>query len=101
MKTFADFGIHINQIKGSNQKTICPECSHTRKNGADPCLSVNSDEGVWLCHHCEWKGSLGNEKENGSVYYKLEDLENFFGENPVETDEEEKSMEGDNAYKRL
>ena len=39
--------------------------------------------------------------KNGSVYYKLEDLENFFGENPVETDEEEKSMEGDNAYKRL
>ena len=39
--------------------------------------------------------------KNGSVYYKLEDLENFFGENPVETDEEEvKSMEGDNA-KRL
>ena len=39
---------------------------------------------------------------NGSVYYRLKDLENFFGENPVETDNEEgKSMEGDNAYKRL
>jgi hypothetical protein len=32
----------------------------------------------------------------------LEDLENFFGENPVETDEEKvKSMEDGNAYKCL
>ena len=29
--------------------------------------------------------------KNGSVYYRLKDLENFFGENPVETfDEEER-----------
>ena len=28
--------------------------------------------------------------KNGSVYYKLEDLENFFGKNPVETEEEGK-----------
>jgi hypothetical protein len=40
--------------------------------------------------------------KNGSVYYKFEDLENFFGENPVETDEEKgKSMEDGNAYKCL
>ena len=26
--------------------------------------------------------------KNGSVYYKLEDLQTFFGENPVETKEE-------------
>ena len=26
--------------------------------------------------------------KNGSVYYKLEDLQTFFGENPVETEEE-------------
>ena len=25
--------------------------------------------------------------KNGSVYYKLEDLQTFFGENPVETEE--------------
>ena len=40
--------------------------------------------------------------KNGSVYYKFEDLENFFGENPVETDEEKgKSMEDGNVYKCL
>ena len=40
--------------------------------------------------------------KNGSVYYKLEDLENFFGKNPVETDEEKgKNMEDGNAYECL
>ena len=60
MKTFADFGIHINEIKGGNQKTTCPNCSHTRQKNTEPCLSVNHDEGVYYCHHCDWKGSLSN-----------------------------------------
>ena len=60
MKTFADFGIHINRIKGGNQKTTCPNCSPTRKNKLDPCLSVNLDDGTFYCHHCEWKGSTRN-----------------------------------------
>ena len=60
MKTFADFGIHINRVKGGNQKTTCPNCSPTRKNKLDPCLSVNLDDGTFYCHHCEWKGSTRN-----------------------------------------
>ncbi len=37
-------------------KTLCPKCSHTRKNRHEPCLSVNLDMNRWLCHHCGWKG---------------------------------------------
>ena len=40
--------------------------------------------------------------KNGSVYYRLKDLDDFFGQNPVETDEEKvKNMEDGNAYKCL
>ena len=65
MKTFADVGIHINEIKGGNQKTTCPKCSHTRQKNTEPCLSVNHDEGVYYCHHCDWKGSLSNGSDSG------------------------------------
>lgn len=36
----------------------CPECSPERKKRTDPCLSVNTDEGTWFCHHCGWSGGL-------------------------------------------
>ena len=51
-------GIRINNSK-SQQKVICPKCSHQRKNTSEPCLSVNIDEekALWKCHHCEWEGS--------------------------------------------
>jgi len=58
MTTFQDVGIDIRKIKGSSGKTICPQCSHTRKKKDDPCLSVNVNEGVWNCHHCGWNGGL-------------------------------------------
>jgi len=58
MSSFTDFGIKINGIKGSQGKTICPQCSHLRKKKTDPCLSVNINEGVWNCHNCGWVGSL-------------------------------------------
>jgi len=59
LKTFTDYNISISASSG-NTKVLCPECSHTRSNSKDPCLSVNVDEGVWNCHHCGWSGSLGN-----------------------------------------
>ena len=61
MKTFSDFNISIPTRHTSGQvNTQCPSCSSQRKKKKAPCLSVNIDEGVWLCHHCGWAGSLAN-----------------------------------------
>jgi twinkle protein len=58
-KTFADFGIEIPHGRGGELDTLCPQCSHTRKNRHHRCLSVNTEKGTWLCHHCGWAGGLG------------------------------------------
>ncbi|MCP5098687.1 MAG: toprim domain-containing protein [Chloroflexi bacterium] len=58
MKSFADYGIDLRGRSGAEIQTICPECSHTRKKKKAPCLSVNTDKGVWFCQHCGWKGTL-------------------------------------------
>jgi twinkle protein len=59
MKTFADFNISI-PAGATGQITIpCPQCSHTRRKSRVGCLSVNVEDGVWCCHHCDWSGSLG------------------------------------------
>ena len=55
--TFEENGIYIRETSGQ-EKTVCPECSNSRRKSKDKCLSVNIDEGVWHCHHCGWKGSL-------------------------------------------
>lgn len=58
MKTFEDFQIDIGGRTGVEVQTTCPQCSHTRKKSKVRCLSVNTVEGVWVCHHCGWAGSL-------------------------------------------
>jgi twinkle protein len=60
--TFEEHGIYLRRSDGQ-EKTKCPKCSHQRKKGSDPCLSVNIDEGVWKCHHCGWSGSINEKKE--------------------------------------
>jgi len=50
------------------QKTICPKCSHTRKNKKEKCLSINLDKGVYNCHNCGW---AGNVKMKAEVNYNL------------------------------
>lgn len=55
---FEDFGIIVNASYGQ-VKTDCPKCKNDRrKHPNDKSLSVNIDEGVWHCHHCNWTGSL-------------------------------------------
>ena len=63
MKTFADFGIDLRGRSGTEVKTTCPECSHTRKKRNYPCLNVNTEKAVWHCWHCEWSGSLKEGEE--------------------------------------
>lgn len=58
MTTFRDFGIKISEEHKGQAHTTCPECSHTRKKSSEACLSVNTDDGTWFCHHCGWSGSL-------------------------------------------
>lgn len=54
-----DLGIDIKRTG----KTICPECSHTRKKKKDKCLSVNIEEGWYRCHNCSWHGRVYNKPE--------------------------------------
>ena len=58
MKTFQDFGIDLRGKLGIEVKSPCPECSPQRKKANYPCLSVNTEKGVWHCWHCEWAGTL-------------------------------------------
>lgn len=64
MKHFSDFGINVNENGAPQQQVSCGKCSQQRKKKRARCLSVNVTEGVWLCHHCGWKGTL----ENGGNY---------------------------------
>lgn len=61
----ADLGIRLRDYReGSSYKTLCPWCSHTRRNKSDPCLSVTigpaqthkgpleAGAAVYGCHNC-------------------------------------------------
>jgi len=60
VKDFSDFGIELRPHAGDQQSISCPKCSHQRKKKRSRCLSVNTAEGIWLCHHCGWKGTLAS-----------------------------------------
>jgi len=53
-------GIRIKAANMGDHKVVCPECSKTRKNRNDPCLSVKIDNrgAAWNCHHCGWIGGF-------------------------------------------
>ncbi len=65
MKTFLDYGIETGSRTGQI-KTLCPQCSPLRKKSKTPCLAVNTEKGVWICWHCDWKGNLKGGEENKS-----------------------------------
>jgi twinkle protein len=48
-------GIRLRSYGEGDRKTLCPKCSHTRKDRRDPCLSVRIDSysALWNCHHCQ------------------------------------------------
>ena len=48
MKDYADFGIKFTGT-GGQVATTCPKCSKDRRKKSAKCLSVNTDENIWLC----------------------------------------------------
>jgi len=73
-----ELGIHLQNRRSGTIKTVCPKCSIDRKNKKDPCLSVNIDEGLYRCHHCDFHGKVFNKihkKEYISPAPRLEKLE--------------------------
>lgn len=58
-------GVRIKAGRYGDFKMTCPQCSATRRNKSDPCLSVTVKPGdaVYNCHHCGWTGGV-KEKDN-------------------------------------
>jgi len=58
VKIFSDFRIELPHGASGEVDVTCPECSAQRKKKHARCLGVNVEEGVWLCQHCGWSGTL-------------------------------------------
>jgi len=66
LEALKEKGIEVTKTEGQT-RTTCPKCSAERIKHWDKCLSVNVDEGVWLCWHCGWKGSVKADIRKKSV----------------------------------
>lgn len=58
----AELAIRLARSTPGNHKTMCPQCSHTRRHKRDACLSIKIDDQgiVWNCHNCAWSGGAGD-----------------------------------------
>lgn len=70
MRDFYDYGITLPTGASGNVRTTCPECSASRKKSKVKCLSVNVDDGAWLCHHCGWAGGLGDGAHRHELHWR-------------------------------
>jgi len=43
---------HIYSYEPNGERSLCPECSHTRKKKADKCLAWDKKENRGFCHNC-------------------------------------------------
>ncbi len=61
--------IKLDRYTTGNHKTLCPQCSHTRRNKRDPCLSVTIEQNgaVWNCHNCQWTGGAREQTDRPIV----------------------------------
>lgn len=57
-KTWSDYGIDVPFMAGGEIDTVCPRCTPMRKHRYRKDLSVNLDDGSWICHHCGRSGGL-------------------------------------------
>lgn len=67
LKTYADYNIDFMGQAGVQIRTLCPECTPTRKKKKIKDLCINTTLNTWFCQHCGWKGGLLG---NGKVYTK-------------------------------
>jgi twinkle protein len=61
----AEHHIRLRDAKPGNHKTLCPNCSSSRRKKNDPCLSVTvktDGSAVWNCHHCNFTGGAGGQE---------------------------------------
>jgi len=63
--------IELNPTKSGEQRTVCPSCSHERKNKNDKCFSANMDSGVGHCFHCGIKSIRDFKKRDSAKSYDL------------------------------
>ena len=69
MSTLAAFhalGIFVPATAHGEIRTTCPQCSDARRKSRERCLAVNLDEGVFVCHHCGWKGCVVGKQTAGA-----------------------------------
>lgn len=69
----ASKGIRLRDLRDGDHKTICPECSHTRRNKSEPCLSVTIRQGVDVvvnCHHCGWADGNATARQESNRSYR-------------------------------
>jgi hypothetical protein len=59
---FHALGISVPSTARGEIRTTCPQCSDARRKKRDRCLAVNFDTGVFVCHHCGWKGHVQGEQ---------------------------------------
>jgi twinkle protein len=82
--------INVSRLRIGNNKIICPECSHTRRNKSDPCLSVTLETDnsyVWNCHHCGFKGGHSDKTEWKPEPKKFYNKKIYAVPNPIEKKE--------------
>ena len=53
-----DLGIEVPSGRYGEVDTTCPQCSASRKKSRVKCLSINTESGIYHCHHCGWAGAL-------------------------------------------
>ena len=70
-QTWTDAGIELPSGASGNVHVRCPECTPRRRpeNQRKRDLSVNVEQGIWLCQHCGWKGSLDSRPSDGTPAY--------------------------------
>ena len=67
--TFQNHDIEVSYNATGEVRTICPQCSPTRRKSTEKCLGVNIEKGIWNCNHCGWSGALMKEYEPTQKIY--------------------------------